>query len=518
MPRFALLRCRTRCAVLASAILILPWWCTSEATAARALPSGHVYWTNSARDTIGEANLDGGGVNQRFITGADDPSAIAVDSQHIYWTNASSQSIGRANLDGSDVDQDFIKSAGGARGLAVDDHHIYWASPHELAIGRANLDGSDVEQRFIETTGGPPNSLTVSSQYLYWSDSKTNAVGRANIDGSGIHPNLVRASARRRRGLAVNERNIYWGTDTGLGEAKLDGSAINDNLLNGQTAANAVAVDEQGTNLLDRTEHIYWVDPIANAIGVARTDGSLANPLWITGASDPTGVALSVPSIRVTPAQPPPFPPTPVGSLSSPLIVTVTNVGQRDLLTNGLAWSGGDWHDFVISPDTCRPLKPGESCVLTIWFKPLGAGVRSTDLLIATNDYANSPAIVPLKGTAVPAGRGTRQNELMECGALKATEGKTIGGRLRKVSVIRHVCRVRLVRGFVKLVSRPSIGAAISRGRMFYAVGLGLSRAPGRWYLTLSVLRRLRAGRYSLRLTTWHRGRPGTELMTITIR
>ena len=66
--------------------------------------------------TIGRANLDGSGVDQSFITGAQ--VGVAVDSQHVYWTNSSSDAIGRANLDGSGVDQSFI--TGAQVGVAVD--------------------------------------------------------------------------------------------------------------------------------------------------------------------------------------------------------------------------------------------------------------------------------------------------------------------------------------------------------------------------------------------------------------
>src|SRR5436190_846943 len=50
-----------------------------------------VYWANQ-NGTIGRANLDGTGVNQRFITGTTTSenqaaAGIAVDAAHIYWTN-----------------------------------------------------------------------------------------------------------------------------------------------------------------------------------------------------------------------------------------------------------------------------------------------------------------------------------------------------------------------------------------------------------------------------------------------
>ena len=49
--------------------------------------------------TIGRANLDGSGVDQSFITGANVPTGVAVDGQHVYWTNqlARTRSGGRTS-------------------------------------------------------------------------------------------------------------------------------------------------------------------------------------------------------------------------------------------------------------------------------------------------------------------------------------------------------------------------------------------------------------------------------------
>ena len=75
----------TLAAVLAllAALLVLPLALAPRAEA-------FVYWTNSRRHGIGRANLDGRGVDQRFIDLR--PSrrrgASTVDARHIYWTRA----------------------------------------------------------------------------------------------------------------------------------------------------------------------------------------------------------------------------------------------------------------------------------------------------------------------------------------------------------------------------------------------------------------------------------------------
>jgi hypothetical protein len=108
-----------------------------------------VYWTNSGGDTIGRANLDGTGVNQSWITGANTPYGVAVDANFVYWTNAGSDTIGRANLDGTGVNQNWIAGANTPIGVAVDANFVYWTNALGDTIGRANLDGTGVNQSWI---------------------------------------------------------------------------------------------------------------------------------------------------------------------------------------------------------------------------------------------------------------------------------------------------------------------------------------------------------------------------------
>jgi hypothetical protein len=115
----------------------------------------HIYWSNSGINTIGRANLDGTGVNQTFITGAQDPLGVAVDSAHVYWANGKSATIGRANLDGTGANEFFI-FAGNPQAVAVDGAHVWWANGAPFyAIGQANLDGTSVNERFISTLSAP---------------------------------------------------------------------------------------------------------------------------------------------------------------------------------------------------------------------------------------------------------------------------------------------------------------------------------------------------------------------------
>jgi hypothetical protein len=127
-----------------------------------AVDAQHVYWSNTGTDTIGEANLDGTGVNPSLVDVFDQASAVAVDAQHIYWTLNNANAIGEANLDGSDVNRQFIFAPDHPTGLAGDDQPIYWGG--RQGIGVANVDGTAVDPTLLSATdtGGTVGGLALS--------------------------------------------------------------------------------------------------------------------------------------------------------------------------------------------------------------------------------------------------------------------------------------------------------------------------------------------------------------------
>lgn len=90
-----------------------------------------------------------------------------------------------------------------------------------------------------------------------------------------------------------------------------------------------------------------------------------------------------------------------VGSMSSPMIVTVTNSGTAPLVFSQAFAMAGDF-GFAGS-GTCRmntSYAPGQSCTASVAFKPTAAGVRSGSLSIASN-ASSAPSVVSLSGTGV---------------------------------------------------------------------------------------------------------------------
>jgi Tol biopolymer transport system component len=217
---------------------------------------------------IGRANRDGSGVNAEFIpTPARHGCGVAIAGSHIYWESwgckivpgrgcwwapSSGGAIGRANMDGTGVDDRFITGLGIPRspafqtaspcGIAVAGNYIYWTYAAEsrkpVTIGRANLDGTGVNKRFITGATNGFCGIAVVGGHIYWTNG--GFVGRANLDGTGVNRRFIRTQGGA-CGVAVYQGHIYWGqaTDdhahasTTIGRANLDGSAVNRQFITG---------------------------------------------------------------------------------------------------------------------------------------------------------------------------------------------------------------------------------------------------------------------------------------------
>jgi sugar lactone lactonase YvrE len=292
-------------ALLLTALLVLAVVFTSRADA-------YVYWADAFHGSIWRANLDGTGVEETFITGAQAPQGVAVDDEHIYWPNR--ESIGRANLDGTGVDQSFISGvefASGGRGdtaVAVDEEHIYWPSkfadtccpgdPATGAIARANLDGTGVEESYITGVDFPAGELAVDGSHLYWNNYSSafqvtylyggpDRIGRANLDGTGVEEDFI-AHSQLIYGMAVDDTHLWWanyGREYGaITRANLDGTGVEEVISDedeGPYYPDTVAVDET---------HVYWDE--GGSIGRAKLDGTGLDHEFIADVADVTGLAV----------------------------------------------------------------------------------------------------------------------------------------------------------------------------------------------------------------------------------
>jgi Tol biopolymer transport system component len=193
-----------------------------ESWACKIVPGRGCWWAPSSGGAIGRANVDGTGVDDQFITRlaiprssafqTADPCGIAVAGKYIYWMNSAESRrpvpIGRANLDGTGVNKRFITGVtNGFCGIAVVGGHIYWTNGRFL--GRANLDGTGVNRRFIRTPGGACG-VAVYQGHIYWGQSKdrgfahpSTTIARANLDGSAVNDQFITGIHDTCGGLAI---------------------------------------------------------------------------------------------------------------------------------------------------------------------------------------------------------------------------------------------------------------------------------------------------------------------------
>lgn len=168
----------------------------------------------------------------------------------------------------------------------------------------------------------------------------------------------------------------------------------------------------------------------------------------------------------------------PLGTLSAPEVLVVTNIGHGDLPIYRARMTGADLNDFLLTSDGCSntTLPVGGSCAIGVRFAPSASGERSATLSVSSADPL-SPLEIPASGSGsqLPLGHEGQQGlpgpqgpaggiELVTCTRI-ARKGK--GGQHAQMK-----CRARLVTGPVKFTAAGATTTAVlSRGKLVYATG-----------------------------------------------
>jgi hypothetical protein len=127
------------------------------------------------------------------------------------------------------------------------------------------------------------------------------------------------------------------------------------------------------------------------------TDDALGSPQAVTLTGGGAGASVSPASLI--------FGSQPVGSSSSPLAVTLTNLGATPIHVWGTAIVGtnsGDFSRVNSCPVPPATLGGGAYCTISVQFTPAGIGTRKASLMIS-HDGGASPSSVPLSGTGTAA-------------------------------------------------------------------------------------------------------------------
>ena len=78
-------------ALVAALVVLVPALAFAPPAAA-----AKIYWADAETGAVGRANLNGTGVDRRFIGGAEDLWDVAVDAAHVYWTAGNRATLARS--------------------------------------------------------------------------------------------------------------------------------------------------------------------------------------------------------------------------------------------------------------------------------------------------------------------------------------------------------------------------------------------------------------------------------------
>jgi hypothetical protein len=119
-----------------------------------------------------------------------------------------------------------------------------------------------------------------------------------------------------------------------------------------------------------------------------------------SASTKPQEIGLTSTSVALSPS-PMNFAPQKVGTSSAPMTLSVTNDGTVYLLFYQVSIVGSDLKDFLLSGGsncTNAALFPGETCTVSVTFKPTKTGPRSAIIKFIDNGLG-SPEVATLSGT-----------------------------------------------------------------------------------------------------------------------
>ncbi|KPP78525.1 low-density lipoprotein receptor-related protein 1-like [Scleropages formosus] len=160
--------------------------------------AGNIYWTDSGRDVIEVAQINGQH-RKTLISGMiDEPYAIVVDPQRgkMYWADwGNHPKIETAAMDGTMRETLVQDNIQWPTGLAVDyfNERLYWADAKLSVIGSVRLNGTEpvVAVSSIKNNLYHPFSIDIFEDYIYGVTYINNFVFRVNKFGKGPMENLT---------------------------------------------------------------------------------------------------------------------------------------------------------------------------------------------------------------------------------------------------------------------------------------------------------------------------------------
>lgn len=144
--------------------------------------------------------------------------------------------------------------------------------------------------------------------------------------------------------------------------------------------------------------------------------GDRAAALEIVTTANPASVTVSLLGTGVAPMATAPagfhFGDQTVGDRTKPKDLSITNFGGGSLVISGFNMTGPYAADFVIDGDDCdAPLTTGQSCRVTVAFKPTWLGIRASGLNVLSNSE-NGDLVISLSGVGTEASLSVTPGQL----------------------------------------------------------------------------------------------------------
>ena len=122
--------------------------------------------------------------------------------------------------------------------------------------------------------------MAVDAAHVYWANLVDGTIGRANLDGTGGEPELHQPRHRPLWGSGRRRPHLLGQAGTGdtIGRANLDGTGVDLGFISGASNPCGVAVDGG---------HVYWANGGNGTIGRANLNGTGVSQSFIGGATAP---------------------------------------------------------------------------------------------------------------------------------------------------------------------------------------------------------------------------------------
>lgn len=244
-----------------------------------------------------------------------------------------------------------------------------------------------------------PQSSGTKSATLNFTDNATGTPQTIALKGGAIAPSIQ-----------ISPASLNFGAET---VGMTSGTQIVTISNNGQGPLAINSITLTGSNQADFRQTNNCPPSLGNgatcSLNVALSPsvpGNLSGAITIVdnAAGSPHSVALAgigvQPVASIAPANIS-FAAQLVGSVSSPVNLTVTNSGAGVLLIRKISFAGADPTDFNEKMDTCAGgIKPNGSCTVPIMFNPVTAGSKAA-VVTLTDNAPGSPQSIVLGGNAV---------------------------------------------------------------------------------------------------------------------